>query len=275
MFTMGKEPTGDTFAPAAEPVELNNVAPAPVIEPAAPLPVAETAPAPKAAPVPTALRRDPMIPEISDKAWEFCARLSKSALLPETLRSTPDHDTTGDLYMMMMLGQSLDMGFIQTVMGVYCLPGARPALYTSTKRAIVMRAGGKFTADYFDEKTQTAICTVVRDGVAYTGRFSVQDAINRGKMFIGSDGKPQGIASKSGKPSPWRQDYRHMCGVRACGRACDLAYPDALMGLGSLEDMQDFQGVTINAAPVTEPAPAPALPNGQPDLQAALKPLNK
>lgn len=233
----------------------------------------------KAAPLPTALKRQVIktverfqMPCIIEEAWEFCKRISYSTLVPINLRSTKDHDTTGDLYLLLEMARSLDMNFIQAINGLYCLPDARPAMYVSTMRALVLRAGGVFTVEEFDEQKQVAICTVLRNGVAYTGKFSVQDAINRGKMIINANGVPEGTVTRNGKPSPWRQDYRNMCAVRACGRACQKGFADVLMGLSSAEEVRDLIEVpALDMPPVPRVLP-PKANNNQAALQAALLP---
>lgn len=229
-------------------------------------------------PLPAALKRHDIasqeafvMPSINAQAWEFCKAISHSSLLPANLRSTKDHDTTGDLYLMLETAKSLEMNFIQAINGLYCLPDARPAMYVSTMRALVLRAGGVFTKEEFDEQTQTAVCIVVRNGTAYTGKFSVQDAVNRGKMIINANGIPEGVVTRNGKPSPWRQDYRNMCAVRACGRACQKGFADVLMGLSSAEEVRDF--VELAPAPIASiKTELPTNNDNQAALQAALLP---
>ena len=234
----------------------------------------------KAAPLPAALKRHDVavtaesfqMPCINEKAWEFCKAISHSSLLPANLRSTKDHDTTGDLYLMLETARSLEMNFIQAINGLYCLPDARPAMYVSTMRALVLRAGGVFTVEEFDEQKQVAICTVLRNGVPYTGKFSVQDAINRGKMIVNANGIAEGTVSRNGKPSPWRQDYRNMCAVRACGRACQKGFADVLMGLSSAEEVRDLIEVPALDMPSVPRVLPPTSNNNQAALQAALLP---
>lgn len=259
-FTMGKEPTAEFADPRTLTVDYA---------------AQESAPAP----LPTALKKQEVavinrfeMPCIIEKAWEYCKALSHSFMLPANLRTTKDHDTTGDLYLILEMARSLDMSFIAAINGIYCLPDARPALYVSTKRALVLRAGGHFINEDFDENTQTAFCTAVRNGVHYTGKFSVQDAINRGKMIINPNGVAEGVFTRNGKPSPWRQDYRHMCAIRACGRACDLGFADVLLGLSSAEDVRDFE-VQVPALPKSTKMELPPAMQNQ-DLQAALIPNN-
>ena len=257
-----------------EPVQAMPVQATPIMRPVTPIAQVEikTA-APVQAPAPVAPVAASM-PVLDEKAWEFCSKISHSQMLPAALRSTKDHDTTGDLYLICLEGHALGMNFIQAVTGFYCLPDQRPALYTQTKRALVMKAGGKFIQEEFDEQNGVAICVIRRDGIDYKGTFSVQDGINRGKLYIDGQGQVQGTVSRNGKATPWATDWRNMCAVRACSRACDKAYPDILMGLSSAEDVQDFN------TPV-EPIPTP-LPKAKkakkaevetdkaPDLEAAI-----
>lgn len=257
-FTSGMNPTSE-LAPLPTPVTVDYTK-----EVAAP------------APLPAALKKQEVVttafemPVINEKAWEFCKAISHSSLLPANFRATKDHDTTGDIYLMLETAKSLEMNFIQAINGLYCLPDARPAMYVSTMRALVLRAGGVFTKEEFDEQTQTAVCVVVRNGTPYTGKFSVQDAVNRGKMIINANGIPEGVVTRNGKPSPWRQDYRNMCAVRACGRACQKGFADVLMGLSSAEEVRDFSEYASPAPAIQVQAQLPE--NNQSALQAALLP---
>lgn len=188
------------------------------------------------------------LPSINEKAWDFCSKISRSLLVPENIRTTDAADHTADLYALMSLGNSLGFNLMQTLQGVYILPGtARPSLYTSAKRALVLKHGGIFEKEEFDEATQTAIVTINRKGQKITRTFSVLQACAMGKMFRDpTDGQYKGCVTKNGKQSPWAMDYRNMCLTRAVSRCCDAAYPDVLMGLPSYEDAVDaiVQSVT-------------------------------
>lgn len=202
-----------------------------------------------------------LMPEICEKSWNFCKAMSKSKLLPMQLQATADHDTTADIYMICGLGHSLGLDFFQAINGIYCLPGALPALYVRAKRALVLRAGGVFKTETVDLKQGIATCVISRAGVDYTGTFTVADAIRRGKLYKDERGQIKACLTKSGKASPWA-DWPVMLLNRAVGRACDKGFADVLLGLSSAEDIQDvFQNVVVDqnanvSAPAKEEAPA-------------------
>lgn len=195
------------------------------------------------------------MPTINEKAWDFCSKISHSLLVPENIRSTETSDHTADLYALMSLGSSLGFNLMQTLQGVYILPGsARPSLYTSAKRALVLKHGGVFEREDFDEATQTAFVTINRNGQRITRSFSVLQACAMGKMYRDpNDGQYKGCQTKNGKSSPWAMDYRNMCLIRAVSRCCDAAYPDILMGLPSYEDAIDSQYQPVEELPVIQP----------------------
>ena len=104
-------------------------------------------------------------PEINDKAWDFCNKISRSNLIPESIRSTATADHTAEVYLMMLTGKELGFTFMQTLSALYILPGAtQPALYTKAKRALVLRAGGVFEKEDWDQKTLRATVVINRNG---------------------------------------------------------------------------------------------------------------
>lgn len=188
-------------------------------------------------------------PEINDKAWDFCNKISRSNLIPESIRSTATADHTAEVYLMMLTGKELGFTFMQTLSALYILPGAtQPALYTKAKRALVLRAGGVFEKEDWDQKTLRATVVINRNGQRIERSFGADEAISMRKAFKTPDGTVHGAVTAKGAPTPWAQDFRGMCMTRAIARACDAAYPDVLLGLPSVEDLKDTQ--TYGEAPV-------------------------
>lgn len=216
-------------------------------------------------------------PVINGDAWDFCTKISRSTLLPESIRSTPEHDHTAEVYMVMSMGKELGFTFMQTLSALYILPGStQPALYTRAKRALVLRAGGIFEKEEWDNSTMTATVTINRNGQKITRSFGAEDAINMGKAYRDATTEQiKGCVTRNGKPSPWAQDFKGMCLVRAVSRACDAAYPDVLMALPSAEDLND-QGTVSTVSSVTVESSA-ALPADEvnPAITSALKPKRK
>ena len=214
-------------------------------------------------------------PVLNEKAWDFCQKISKSTLIPESIRSTETADHTADVYMIMALGNSLGLNFMQSLSGIYTVPGtARPALYTNTKRALVLKAGGLID-ERWDEQSNAAIVTITRGSQKYTRTFGVQEAISMGKMFIDpNDGIAKGVRSRSGNASPWAIDYKNMCMLRALSRCCDAAYADVLMGLSSVEELNDYATYTENEPTTTKEPTAKLTPASEvnPALASAIKP---
>lgn len=211
-----------------------------------------------------------LMPVLDEKAWNFCKALSTSKMLPESLRATSEHDTTADIYMICGLGNSLGLDFFQAINSIYCLPGALPALYVRAKRALVLRAGGIFKTETVDIVKGIAYCVITRAGVDYTGTFTVDDAIRRGKLYRDDKGQVRACLTRAGKSTPWI-DWPIMILNRAVGRACDKAYSDALLGLASVEDIQDVQFASA-VEPIVDLQPKQSIEVSQVDLNAALKP---
>lgn len=216
-------------------------------------------------------------PEINDKAWDFCNKISRSNLIPESIRSTATADHTAEVYLMMLTGKELGFTFMQTLSALYILPGAtQPALYTKAKRALVLRAGGVFEKEDWDQKTLRATVVINRNGQRIERSFGADEAISMRKAFKTPDGIVHGAVTAKGAPTPWAQDFRGMCMTRAIARACDAAYPDVLLGLPSVEDLKDTQ--TYGEAPVQTVVESKAeLPQAEinPALATAVKPRKK
>ena len=216
-------------------------------------------------------------PEINDKAWDFCNKISRSNLIPESIRSTATTDHTAEVYLMMLTGKELGFTFMQTLSALYILPGAtQPALYTKAKRALVLRAGGVFEKEDWDQKTLRATVVINRNGQRIERSFGADEAISMRKAFKTPDGIVHGAVTAKGAPTPWAQDFRGMCMTRAIARACDAAYPDVLLGLPSVEDLKDTQ--TYGETPVQTVVESKAeLPQAEinPAVATAVKPRKK
>lgn len=216
-------------------------------------------------------------PEINDKAWDFCNKISRSNLIPESIRSTATADHTAEVYLMMLTGKELGFTFMQTLSALYILPGAtQPALYTKAKRALVLRAGGVFEKEDWDQKTLRATVVINRNGQRIERSFGADEAISMRKAFKTPDGIVHGAVTAKGAPTPWAQDFRGMCMTRAVARACDAAYPDVLLGLPSVEDLKDTQ--TYGETPVQTVVESKAeLPQAEinPAVATAVKPRKK
>lgn len=216
-------------------------------------------------------------PEINDKAWDFCNKISRSNLIPESIRSTATADHTAEVYLMMLTGKELGFTFMQTLSALYILPGAtQPALYTKAKRALVLRAGGVFEREDWDQNTLRATVVINRNGQRIERSFGADEAISMRKAFKTPDGIVHGAVTAKGAPTPWAQDFRGMCMTRAIARACDAAYPDVLLGLPSVEDLKDTQ--TYGEAPVQTVVESKAeLPQAEinPAVATAVKPRKK
>lgn len=216
-------------------------------------------------------------PEINDKAWNFCNKISRSNLIPESIRSTATADHTAEVYLMMLTGKELGFTFMQTLSALYILPGAtQPALYTKAKRALVLRAGGVFEKEDWDQKTLRATVVINRNGQRIERSFGADEALSMRKAFKTPDGVIHGAVTAKGAPTPWAQDFRGMCMTRAVARACDAAYPDVLLGLPSVEEIKDAQ--TYGDAPVQTVVESKAeLPQAEinPAVATAVKPRKK
>lgn len=177
--------------------------------------------------------------------------VAKSQLVPAQYRGKPS-----DALVAMLMGRELGLNPIQALQSIAVING-KPSIYGDALVAI-MQSHPAFGGmeEEFDDETMTATCTVWRKGGSrHTEKFSHADA------------KTAGLAGKSG---PWTQYPKRMLMWRARGFAIRAQFADALAGLITREEAEDYpqeRNITPPppnsqrldfAAPEDKPAPAPA-----------------
>lgn len=155
---------------------------------------------------------------------ELAIELSKSNVVPKCFIGKPT-----DLFVAMSMGYQLGLSIEQSIQDIAIING-RPSLWGDGLLAVVM--GHPDFLDIIEEPILSGSivsafkCTIKRAGRA--------DKIS---VFTLDDAKK---ASLIGKPGPWTQYTSRMLQMRARSFACRDAFPDALRGIKTAEEVQDY-----------------------------------
>ncbi|HLX54438.1 MAG TPA: hypothetical protein VKR58_10875 [Aquella sp.] len=165
------------------------------------------------------------IPTTLKEAQEYASIFANSGLCPSSYRGKPN-----DILIAWQLGSELGLDKMQALRTLGCINGM-PFAYGDGQLALIKRHPEFVNMkEWFegDLKTGslTAYCTMIRKGQEpVTQSFSINDAKN---------------ARLWGKEGPWTLYPRRMLQHRARGFASKDAFPDALYGLQSEQEVKDI-----------------------------------
>jgi hypothetical protein len=168
-----------------------------------------------------------------DEAMRFSQIVSKSPFAPKDFQGKPE-----SCLLAIQHGSEVGLSPMQSLQSIAVING-RPTIWGDAALALVQASP---VCEYVKEYTEgegdnlTAVCEAKRRGypAPTISRFSMADA------------KRAGLAGKSG---PWSQYPARMLALRARGFALRNAFADALRGLITAEEAQDYQP----PEPVREP----------------------
>lgn len=152
---------------------------------------------------------------------EYSKFIANSSLVPKEYRGKP-----GDIFLTIDIGLELGLKPLVALQNIAVING-KPSVYGDAAIALV-RSHPQFEdiQEYYDEKKQQAVCIIKRKGQsAHTKTFSVEDA-KKARLW--------------GKPGPWAQYPERMLQMRARGFAIRDVFSDALKGLITVEEAQDY-----------------------------------
>lgn len=167
-----------------------------------------------------------------DDAFRFAKMVSSSDFAPKDFKNKPE-----SCLLAIQHGSEVGLSPMQSLQSIAVING-RPTIWGDAALALVQSSP---VCEYVREYTEgegdnlTAVCEAKRRGYPQptVSRFSMADA------------KRAGLAGKSG---PWTQYPARMLTLRARGFALRNAFADALRGLITAEEAQDY--------PTAEPTPA-------------------
>ncbi len=168
------------------------------------------------------------------EAMSFAGMVAKSDFAPKDFRGKPE-----SCLLAIQHGSEVGLSPMQSLQSIAVING-RPTIWGDAALALVQSSPAcEYVREYIegDGDQAVAVCEVKRRGypAATVSTFSMFDA------------KRAGLAGKSG---PWTQYPMRMLALRARGFALRNAFADALRGLVTAEEAQDY--------PQGEPAKEPA-----------------
>lgn len=168
--------------------------------------------------------RNGFLPATFGEAKEFATELASSNLVPKQYVGKPL-----DILVAIQWGTELGLAPMQSLQNIAVING-KPSVYGDALMALVQANPACEGIEEFFEGEGTpnpvAVCIAHRRGrKPVTARFSVEDA------------KRAGLWNKQG---PWTQYPKRMLQMRARGFALRDSFPDALKGLITVEEAQDY-----------------------------------
>lgn len=169
-----------------------------------------------------------LTPSNLKEAMEYATIIANSAMVPKAYQNKP-----GDILVAVQMGAELGLKPIQALQNIAVI-NSKPSVYGDALLALVqVHPSFEDIKEWFDEKTNTAFCSVKRKNQSeHTVSFSSEDAKK---------------ASLWGKIGPWSQYPKRMMQMRARGFALRDKFADALGGLITTEEAQDYP---VNGAKV-------------------------
>jgi len=162
---------------------------------------------------------------------EYAEIIAKTTMIPRNYQNR-----SGDILVAIQMGAELGLKPIQSLQNIAVING-KPSVYGDTLIALVQTNPlCEYINESFDEASNTAICTVKRQGQdEYTARFSKEDAT---------------VAGLWGKVGPWKSYPKRMLQMRARGFALRDKFADVLGGLITAEEAQDYP---VDVTPQAQP----------------------
>jgi hypothetical protein len=177
--------------------------------------------------------RQGFAPATFTEARQFAEELASSSLVPKAYTGKPQ-----DILVAMQWGAEIGLAPMQALQNIAVING-KPSVYGDAAMALVQASPHcEDIEEYFEDEgtpNPVAVCVAKRKGrKPVVAKFSVEDAKRAGLW---------------GKQGPWQAYPKRMMQMRARGFALRDAFPDALKGLITVEEAQDFP-------PEAKPQPA-------------------
>jgi hypothetical protein len=178
-----------------------------------------------------------------DDAFRFAKMVSASDFAPKDFKGKPE-----SCLLAIQHGSEVGLSPMQSLQSIAVING-RPTIWGDAALALVQASPAcEYVKEYIEGegKQMAAVCEVKRRGypAPTVVRFSMADAEKAGLL---------------GKSGPWSQYTSRMLALRARGFALRNSFADALRGLITAEEAQDYpQAVPTQAVTVTQPEPPAA-----------------
>ena len=176
------------------------------------------------------LQTSGFIPKSFDEAIKIAGLICNSTLVPVEYRG---QSKQGDALAAIMYGAELNLAPLQALQSIAVING-KPSVYGDALIALVQ--GHPMYDGISEEILETksglvAVCTIKRKGSEpHTVKFSQEDAVKAGLW---------------GRKGPWQTYPKRMLQMRARGFACRDQFADALKGIITAEEAQDYPSKDI------------------------------
>lgn len=176
--------------------------------------------------------------------------IGETDFVPKGLRNRP-----AAIAACILTGRELGIGPMQSLKSIHMVQGV-PSLSAEYKRARALAAGHEIVVD-----ESTATRCIIRGRRAGADRWVTvtwtMDMARRAKI----DGK-----------EVWRAYPQRMLQARASSELCDLLFPDASLGLGTTEILEDGGGIVTDGGQVVDAATGEVTSGTQPQAIEQPKP---
>jgi len=194
--------------------------------------------------------RQGFAPTTFTEARQFAEELASSSLVPKAYTGKPL-----DVLVAMQWGAEIGLAPMQALQNIAVING-KPSVYGDAAMALVQASPHcEDIEEYFENENTpnpVAVCVAKRRGrKPVVAKFSVEDAKRAGLW---------------GKQGPWQAYPRRMMQMRARGFALRDAFPDALKGLITVEEAQDYPDEAKPRDMIPPPAEIPTQDEYVPDL---------
>ena len=164
-----------------------------------------------------------------EEAMKFAKAMSQSGLVPEHFKGNP-----ANILVAVQWGYEIGLKPIQSLQNIAVING-RAGLWGDAILALVKQQDNfngikETTEGKLQDKTMIATCSIAR--LLPSGKEDITTA-----TFSMKDAEIAGLLHKRG---PWQQYTKRMLQLRARGFAVRDAFPDALRGLVTAEELQDY-----------------------------------
>lgn len=170
-----------------------------------------------------------VVPTTLEEAWRYAQIIGSSNLCPASFKDKFGKANIADIFIAMQMGAGVGFDPMQAVQNIAVIKG-RPAIYGDAIPALVLShpaCGG--IREWYEGEEGTddykACCGMTRNGKEEVRYFSIGDAKKAGLW---------------GKDGPWKQYDKRMLQMRARGFCARDQFADALKGLKSKEEIEDY-----------------------------------
>ncbi len=167
--------------------------------------------------------------ELAPHYMQLASQLSKSTMVPKSYQGKPQ-----DLFVAMAMGYQIGLSVEQAIQAIAVING-KPCLYGDDMLALCLKH-----PDFVD---------IIEEPIVQAGQlFGYSCTVKRKNMTDHTTQFTLEMAKKAGllsKPGPWTQYPDRMLQLRARSFALRDKFPDALKGIKSREETEDYVDVEV------------------------------